>query len=70
MTDHNATLARVDEAVRDLMLEIRSLTRTYSARQVSRDDEFWSILWGVLLVDLILLGVAAAEAIHVLKAMD
>ena len=70
MTDPNPTLARVAEAVRDLTLEIRSFTRAYSGQQSPVLDALLPILGGLVFVVLILIGVAAAEAIHALNALN
>jgi hypothetical protein len=72
MPDMNITLERIDSGLRELTREVRDLRADYKAHQTlpTREADAWaSLLGGVLLVVLIFIGVAAAEAIHVLKAL-
>jgi hypothetical protein len=72
MTDMNITLERIDSGLRELTREVRDLRADYKAHQAltTRQDDSWAWLLGpVLLVVLIFIGVAAAEAIHVLRAL-
>jgi hypothetical protein len=66
MTDMNITLERIDSGLRELTREVRDLRAEYRAQ---RDLSWAWILGPVLLVVLVLIGVAAAEAIHELKAL-
>jgi hypothetical protein len=67
MTDLDLTVRRIDEAVQELAPEVRGLR---SDRRDTWSGPFVALLGGVLFVLLMLLVVAAAEAIDVLRELQ
>jgi hypothetical protein len=76
MTHSDLSLARIDESVKDLAVEVQDLTRELRGlRSDHNGKDLWGgvfapLLGGTLLVLLILLAVAAGEAIDVLRDLQ